>query len=180
MAQLGSRVQHALRAYTPNEQKAVRYAAKSFRANPDFDTERAMQELGVGEALVSVLDEKGVPTMVERANILPPRSSMSAVEEEKIAQIIASSPLDNKYKETVDRRSAFEILSEEREQEEKEAEQAKKKEEERKAAAKKPASGKTGRKTQSAFQKTVSSAATSIGRELGRQFIRGILGTFKR
>lgn len=185
LAQLGSRVQHALRAYTPNEQKAVRYAAKSFRANPDFDTERTLQELGVGEALVSVLDEKGVPTMVERANILPPRSSMNAVEDVKIQQIVSSSPLNGKYKDTVDRRSAFEILSEELKQAEKEAEreeEAKRREKERKEAAKKPASstGRTGRKKQSAFQKTVNSAANTIGRELGKQFIRGILGTFKR
>ncbi|MBO4896758.1 MAG: DUF853 family protein [Clostridia bacterium] len=184
LAQLGSRVQHALRAYTPNEQKAVRYAAKSFRANPDFDTERTLQELGVGEALVSVLDEKGVPTMVERANILPPRSSMSAVDDGKIQEIISSSPLDNKYKETIDRRSAFEILSEEREQAEqeaaREAEAKEKEKKEKEEAKKKASSGKTGRKKQSAFQKTVNSAATTIGRELGRRFIRGLLGNFKR
>ena len=184
LAQLGSRVQHALRAYTPNEQKAVRYAAKSFRANPDFDTERTLQELGVGEALVSVLDEKGIPTIVERANILPPRSSMNAVDEGKIGEIISSSPLGNKYKETIDRRSAFEILSEEREQAEREAareaEAKEKEKKEKEASKKKTSSGKPGRKKQSAFQKTVNSAATTIGRELGRKFIRGLLGTFKR
>ena len=88
LAQLGNRVQHALRAYTPNEQKALRYAARSFRVNPEFDTERTLQELATGEALVSVLDPKGVPGIVQRANILPPRSSMSAASDEEIQHAI--------------------------------------------------------------------------------------------
>ena len=181
LAQLGNRVQHALRAYTPNEQKNLRYASKSFRANPDFDTELALQELAVGEALVSALDEKGVPSIVQRANILPPRSSMDAADDVALQQIISSSPLNGKYKDAIDRRSAFEILSETENQSAREAEKTKKNTA-LKTSVKKTASSKggTGRKKQSAFEKTINSAASTIGRELGRQFVRGILGTFKR
>lgn len=179
LGQIGNRVQHALRAYTPNEQKALKYAAKSFRANPDFDTERILQELGVGEAIISVLDEKGIPTVVQRANILPPRSSMEIADDSVIANAINNSPLKSKYQETVDRQSAYEILLKQREQDEKikEREEEKKKEETKKKSVSKP---KTGRKRQSAFEKTVNSAANTIGRELGKQFIRGILGCLKK
>ena len=187
LSQIGNRVQHALRAYTPNEQKALRYAARSFRENPALDTERVLQELGVGEALVSVLDEKGVPGMVMKANILPPRSSMNIADEGIIKEAIDKSPLKNKYDTAIDRRSAYEILDEEEKQQAAEAEREAEKEEQerRKEQAKKPSSSqktssKTGRKKQSAFEKTVNSAANTIGRELGRSLIRGILGTLKR
>ncbi len=134
LAQIGNRVQHALRAYTPNEQKAIRAAAKSFRVNPKFDTETVLQELATGEALVSVLDEKGVPGIVERANILPPRSSMNAVPPAAIGTVMANSPLLEKYSETEDRESAFEILTAALEEEAKaKAEAEKAKEEELKA-----------------------------------------------
>jgi DNA helicase HerA-like ATPase len=88
LAQLSNRVQHALRAYTPAEQKAIRAAAKAFRVNPAFDTETALTELGVGEALVSFLDEKGIPTVVERAKILPPQSMMGIAEESAVQSVI--------------------------------------------------------------------------------------------
>ncbi|MBE7059667.1 MAG: DUF853 family protein [Ruminococcaceae bacterium] len=183
LAQIGSRVQHALRAYTPNEQKALHYAAKSFRENPAFDTEKVLQELGVGEAIVSVLDVKGVPTVVQRANILPPRSSMNIADEGVIKDAIENSPLKRKYDESVDRRSAYEMLDEQRLQEEKQAEreaEAKKSEAVLKTA--RSATRRTGsaRKKQSIFDKTISSAANTIGREIGRQLIRGILGNIKR
>lgn len=185
LSQIGNRVQHALRAYTPNEQKALRYAAKSFRENPAFDTERTLQELGVGEALVSVLDEKGVPTMVEKAGILPPKSSMSVAGEEILRAAVADSPLQQKYSVAVDRESAYEILQEESEQEavQKEREEAaaqKEKEQKAKEAAYRPAARKTGRKRQTAFQKSVNAAASTIGREIGRSLIRGILGNLKK
>ncbi|MBO4583588.1 MAG: DUF853 family protein [Clostridia bacterium] len=193
LSQIGNRVQHALRAYTPNEQKALRYAAKSFRVNPDFDTETVLQELATGEALVSVLDPKGVPGIVQRANILPPRSSMSAASEQEIRQAIFVSPLRDKYSEVVDRESAYELISEQREAEEKEraeaeakaqaekeaAEKAKQKEKEQKAkAAKKPS--KAARKTTAILSKTASSTANTIGRELGKSIIRGLFGTWKK
>ena len=184
LGQIGNRVQHALRAYTPKDQKALRAAAQSFRANKAFDTEEALQALGVGEALVSVLDEKGVPSIVEKANILPPRSSMNAVEESVIAKNVKSNSLYSKYAKLEDRESAYEILEEqaeeERKQEEKEAKKAEK-------AAKKAASKKTttkkksssSRKKTSAFEKVVNSAANTVGRELGKKLVRGLLGTLK-
>ncbi|MDR1796170.1 MAG: DUF853 domain-containing protein [Clostridiales Family XIII bacterium] len=111
LAQLGNKIQHALRAYTPAEQKAVRAAAQSFRANPAFDTEEAIGALGTGEALVSLLGTDGVPQVVERAKILPPRSFMGAAEEDLIRQRIANSPLYGKYAAAVDGVSAYEQLS---------------------------------------------------------------------
>lgn len=110
LAQLSNRVQHALRAYTPAEQKSVRAAAKTFRVNPAFDTEEAIMELGVGEALVSFLDEKGIPTICERAFILPPQSLMGAADEKTVNKLILSDEFDAKYRETVDRESAYEII----------------------------------------------------------------------
>ncbi len=174
LSQIGSRIQHALRAYTPNEQKALRAAANSFRENPAFDTQQVLQTLGVGEALVSVLDEKGVPTVVEQAGILPPHSSMSMAEAEVIQSVIKNSPLLQKYGKTQDRESAYEILAEAREKEEKQAEKAEEKEK-KTQKTKKTAST---RKKKSAFEKAVDSAANTIGRELGKKLVRGILGSF--
>ena len=192
LSQIGNRVQHALRAYTPNEQKALRYAAKSFRVNPDFDTETVLQELATGEALVSVLDPKGVPGIVQRANILPPRSSMSAASPEEIQRAIFVSPLRDKYSEIVDRESAYELIEEQREEEEaaraeaeakaqaeKEA-AAKAKEKEKKAKESAKKTSKVKRKTTSILSKTASSTANTIGRELGKSIIRGLFGTWKK
>ncbi len=111
LAQLSNRVQHALRAYTPAEQKAVRAAAKAFRENPDFDTEETLMQLGVGEALVSFLDEEGIPSVVERASILPPQSLMGAADADVVARLIAADEFDLKYRESVDRESAYEIIT---------------------------------------------------------------------
>lgn len=111
LAQLSNRVQHALRAYTPAEQKAVRAAANAFRANKEFDTEAALMELGVGEALVSFLDEDGIPTVVERAKILPPQSLMGPAEANAVANAVAADEFDLKYRESIDRESAYEIIT---------------------------------------------------------------------
>ena len=111
LAQLSNRVQHALRAYTPAEQKAVRAAAKAFRVNKEFDTEQAIMELGVGEALVSFLDEEGIPTVVERARILPPQSLMGPADDKSVQTLVVTDEFDLKYRESVDRESAFEILT---------------------------------------------------------------------
>lgn len=116
LAQLSNRVQHALRAYTPAEQKALRAAARAFRVNPAFDTEQALMELGVGEALVSLLDEHGVPTVVERARILPPQSRMGAADAEDVQACIQRDELDLKYRSTFDRESAYEIIQRANEQ----------------------------------------------------------------
>jgi len=183
LAQIGNRVQHALRAYTPNEQKAIRAAARSFRVNPAFDTETALQELAVGEALISVLDEKSVPGMVERAGILPPRSSMNAADPAAVAAAQGASPLRDKYVTSIDRESAYELLTarqqealEAKAQEEKAKEEAK--EEAKKAKEKAKSSSK--KKGSTVVSKTVNSALGSFGRELGRQLFRGLFGTLKK
>ena len=112
LAQLSNRIQHALRAYTPTEQKAVKVAASTFRQNPAFDTQTAIMELGVGEALVSFLDKKGIPGMVERAFILPPQSRMGMADPGAVEDVIALDEFDFKYRETIDRISAYEIITE--------------------------------------------------------------------
>ena len=111
LAQLGARVQHALRAYTPSEQKGLRAAADSFRANPAFDTAEAIQQLGVGEALVSTLDEKGVPSVVARTMIRPPSSRLGPILPAERTAVIAQSPVRGLYDEPKDRESAYEMLT---------------------------------------------------------------------
>ena len=110
LAQLGNRVQHSLRAYTPSEQKAVHAAAQAFRVNPEFDTEKAILELGTGEALISFQNEKGAPEIVERATILPPQSLMGAIDGITRNKVINSSPLVGRYDEALDPESAAEII----------------------------------------------------------------------
>jgi len=182
LSQIGNRVQHGLRAYTPADQKALRAAANSFRTNPKFDTEDTLVALGVGEALVSVLDEKGVPTIVEKAGILPPKSSMDAASDADVEFAIKQSPLFGKYEKTVDEESAFEKLTEQREKEEEEAKKAAEKEaKEKEKKAKEKSKKKTSsasKKATSAFTKTVNSAANTIGREVGKKIVRGIFDTF--
>ena len=192
LGQLGNRVQHALRAYTPNEQKYVKAAAKSFRANPSFDTEEAIMALGVGEALVSVLDADGIPTIVERANILPPHSSMAAVEAFTIQSVIDSNPLKAKYGITVDEESAYEILKGEAEEAAEEARLAaealkaekERKEQEKIRKAEEKEAERQRREKERKFKnsivgKVANSAVNTIGREVGRSLVRGILGSLK-
>jgi len=116
LGQLGNRVQHCLRAYTPQELKAVKTAASTLRENPDLDTEKAILELGTGEALVSFTNEEGMPSIVELAKILPPQSYMGEITKEEFDSIISNSVMETKYREVLDRESAFEKLSLEREQ----------------------------------------------------------------
>lgn len=111
LSQLGNRIQHALRAYTPKEQKAVRVAAESFRANPNFKTEDAITEMGTGEALVSTLQKGGVPSMVERTLIRPPSGRMGPLSEDERKQLVTGSPLAGKYETVLDRESAYEVLN---------------------------------------------------------------------
>jgi DNA helicase HerA-like ATPase len=110
LGQLGNRVQHALRAFTPRDQKAVKAAAQTMRPNPHFNTAQAITELSVGEALVSLLDEKGSPSMVERAFILPPASRIGPVSDAERAEIIKSSVIYGRYEQAVDRESAYEVI----------------------------------------------------------------------
>ncbi len=171
LGQLGNRVQHALRAFTPGDQKAVKAAADTFRANPKLDVVKAITELEVGEALVSVLDPKGAPTVVERAFVLPPRSRLTPLSPEERAQVIGESVLKGHYERVVDRESAYEKLKE-------------------KAAAQGAAEGAGGGVARQGGQAggkpsqagvligaMVKSAAHAIGSQLGRQIIRGVLGS---
>jgi DNA helicase HerA-like ATPase len=111
LAQLGNRVQHALRAFTPRDAKALRQAAETFRPNPDFDTETAIRECGTGEAVVSLLEAKGVPAMVSRTLIRPPQSRLGPITEPERAETIAASPLAGRYEKALDRQSAHELLA---------------------------------------------------------------------
>ena len=110
LSQLGNRVQHALHAYTPKEQKAVKTAAETFRPNPEFDTTEVISTLGTGEALVSVLEEKGAPSIVQQVDILPPQSFIGAIEDNYRAELMSISSLRGKYRDAVDRESAYEML----------------------------------------------------------------------
>lgn len=154
LSQLGNKVQHALRAYTPKDQKAVRATAESFRENPEFNTEEVLGELGTGEALVSFLDEKGVPGIVQRAYILPPRSCMGVASDAEIEAQIQNSPLFVKYNQVLDRESAYEILSEKATV--MEAEETEEKKEK-----------KTKKKT-TAVERAVGNATASMGRSAAR------------
>ncbi len=166
LAQLSNRVQHGLRAYTPAEQTAIRAAARSFRVNPAFDTEEALQSLGTGEALVSFLEEDGTPAVVERAMILPPQSLMGPADESVVSRAIAASEFDLKYRECVDRESAYEIIL--RASEELRGQQ-------QEAAAEKPAP-RTGRRGKSTFEKLAGAAMSSVANSLGTNLINTALG----
>jgi DNA helicase HerA-like ATPase len=168
LGQLGNRVQHALRAFTPKDQKAVKAAAETFRARPGLDVTKAITELAVGEALVSVLDPKGVPTPVERAMIHPPRSRLTPLSPEDLTANIKGSVLFGNYERAVDRESAYEKLKARAEQVIGEAA---------------PALSRTGRSAEPQseasrmFGAMAKSAAHAIGSQIGRQIIRGVLGS---
>jgi hypothetical protein len=171
LGQLGNRVQHALRAFTPGDQKAVKAAADTFRANPKLDVVKAITELEVGEALVSVLDPKGAPTVVERAFVLPPRSRLTPLSPEERAQVIGESVLKGHYERVVDRESAYEKLKEKAAQQ---------------GAAEGTGGGVAGQGRQAGGKPSqagvligamVKSAAHAIGSQIGRQIIRGVLGS---
>ena len=167
LGQLGNRVQHALRAFTPKDQKAVKAAAETFRANPKLNVVKAITELEVGEAFVSVLDEKGSPTIVERAFICPPHSRLSPLTSDERAQSIRGSVLYGHYEKTVDRESAYEKLKTRAEQM-----NGTSQEETQKRRAAEPKS-----QTEQLLGAAVKSAAHAIGSQLGRQIIRGVLGS---
>jgi DNA helicase HerA-like ATPase len=184
LGQLGNRVQHALRAYTPRDQKAVKAAADTFRPNPALDTAQVITELGVGEALVSFLDEKGRPNIVERAFILPPASRIGPISAAERQAAMAQSLVAGVYEQTVDRESAHEIISAR-------VAAAQPAPTSAPAAPGKPAEAAdsgiggmlgglfgaaTGRR-ESAVQAMMKSAARSIGSQVGREIIRGVLGS---
>lgn len=205
LAQLGNRVQHALRAYTPREQKAVKTAADTFRANPDFKTDEAITQLGTGEALVSTLEGKGAPSMVERTLIRPPSGRIGPISETERSQVMNMSPVAGVYDRDIDRESAFEILGA-RAKKVADAEAAKRQVEEQPAennsaagrwtlpgfgdkeddaaTAKPAAKGRSGYQRESVVEAAMKSAArsvaSSVANQIGRALVRGILGSLKR
>ncbi|MBK7704272.1 MAG: DUF853 family protein [Acidobacteria bacterium] len=184
LGQLGNRVQHALRAFTPRDQKAVRSAAETFRQNPEIDVETAITELGVGEALVSFLDAKGTPSMVERAFVIPPHSHIGPVTPEQRQQLISNSIVAGQYEKVVDRESAHELIkartdaaaaAQQAEAEALAAQEAAEKQAKEDAREERAAGGSS--RTDSAFGAFAKSAARSIGSNVGRQLVRGVLGS---
>lgn len=207
LSQLGNRVQHALHAYSPSDQKAVKVAAETFRPNPAFDTKTAITELGTGEALVSFLDETGAPGIVQRAFILPPQSLMGPVDAEFMKNAIESCEIGKKYNAAVDRESAYEILTgktakaeeekekaaaeaEAKEAEEKarlqaekaaaRAEEKARKEAEKEAEREVKAREKAKKEATKAVERVAKSAINSFGRQAARSLVRGILGALKK
>ena len=195
LGQLGNRVQHALRAFSTRDQKAVRAAAETMRDNANLDEETAITELGVGEALVSFLDEKGRPGIVERAFIVPPRGQIGPVDPAKRQQLMQTSLVAGVYERTVDRESAYETLKARAEQVQAQNEQAQAQAEAaaRKAEAEAPAgggglggvlgdllggaTGAGGRRREGMVEALAKSAARSVGSQVGRAIIRGVLGS---
>ena len=179
LSQLGNRIQHALRVYTPREIAAVKAAASTFRANPDFDTMKAISDLGTGEALVSTLEDKGVPSIVERTTIRPPSSQIGPITPEERQNLIKTSPVSGRYDETVDRQSAYEML-----QKNTEEKQSNNNQQEGGSfwdtifgEDKKNSRGQSV--AEAAVKSITRTAANSIGRSLaraGEQYVRGLLG----
>lgn len=201
LGQLGNRVQHALRAYTPSELKIVKAAADSFRVNPAFDTAEAITEMATGEALVSFLDEDGRPGIVERVMIVPPQSAFGDLDMESRNQIMHQSSLWKKYSVTIDRESAYEILQErvarQNSMDQKEEERLEKLEQWKEKELKKSGSQNTlggqnseakskkkstssGYQRQTTVEKATNAVVTTIGREVSRSLVRGILGSLKK
>ncbi len=174
LGQLGNRVQHALRAFTPRDQKVVKTVAQTFRTNPKLDVERVITELKVGEALVSFLDENGQPGIVDRALILPPKSQIGPITPDLRMKSIRQSMFYGLYEKVIDRESAYELLKAR-------AMRASQPQVPSvpypKVPAPAPPKQKPARKTDSVLESMAKSAARSVGRELGRQILRGVLGT---
>ncbi len=178
LGQLGNRIQHALRAYTPRDKKAVKAAATTFRENPDLDTQTVITELGVGEALVSVLDPEGVPTIVQKTKIRPPESRMGPATQSERKAVFEISPIKDVYDTKVDRESASEKLKARTEEAAKKAE--KEIDEEREYKAKKTKSKSTRKRRragETTTQTVVKSATKMITSRLGQSIIRGIMGS---
>ena len=192
LGQLGNRFQHALRAFTARDKKQLRQAAETYRENPRFDTEEAIREVGVGEAVTSMLQKKGVPGIVERTLIRPPSSQLGPLGAAERKAVIDASPIAGKYEAKKDRKSAFETLASRADQAAKEAEEAERKEEEAEAAEREYRAGRrysgekvgrsTSRRTRSRKSESIGeSIANVVVKELkgttGRRIVRGIFGT---
>lgn len=171
LGQLGNRVQHALRAFTPRDQEVVKAAAETFRANPKFDVEQVITQLAVGEALVSFLDAKGTPGVVERAMVCPPRGQIGPITPEQRAELIKSSVLYGHYEKSIDRESAYEMLSVRVEKE------TAAREEQAKAREVARQSAKKGRQREGMITSMAKSVLRSAGTQIGREVVRGVLGS---
>lgn len=191
LGQLGNRVQHALRAFTPRDERAVKAAANTFRQNPNFDAADVIKELGVGEALTSFLDAKGRPGIVERTLIRPPTSRLGPATESERKTVMDASPVAGRYEKEVDRESAFEILQARADKAAAAAEAAEKAEAEARRKAleakereKAERAANRGRKrssrSDSVIETAAKSAARSVARSLGRELVRGLLGMLRR
>ncbi|MCR9077566.1 MAG: DUF853 domain-containing protein [Hyphomonadaceae bacterium] len=187
LAQLGNRIQHALRAYTPSERKGVRAAADSFRENPAFDAEEVITDLGVGEALVSTLDEKGAPGVVQRTLVRPPSSRLGPATDEERKAEMKNSPVAGLYDEAIDRESAYEILLKREEEAAKAAEKLAKEEmdaqrelEKKKARTKKKKPTRRRSTRMTTTERAVNTATRTITRRITDYVLRGILGGRRR
>ncbi len=195
LGQLGNRVQHALRAFTPRDQKAVRAAAETFRANPKLKVEEAITQLGVGEALVSTLQDQGIPGVVERTLIRPPRSRIGALTPEERKLVLSRSPVGSRYNEAADRESAYERLTQRAQQASQTAAAAQSQADwqqqvrdtwgpaSRERVSTRPRTGiSRGRQTvmEAATKSAARSVASTVGREIGKQLLRGLLGSLRR
>jgi uncharacterized protein len=171
LGQLGLKIQHALRAYTPKDQQVVKSVATTFRSNPKIDTEKAIQELKTGEALVSVLNKDGSPAPVERIFIRPPESQLGPVTPQQRSEIIGRSPFSGRYEQEVDRESAYELLKKKAERQIEEAA------EDQQIKQRKTKAPTRSSNRQSAGEALLTSAARAVGSTVGRQIIRGIMGS---
>jgi DNA helicase HerA-like ATPase len=203
LAQLGNRVQHALRAYTPREQKAVKTAADTFRPNPDFNCAETITQLGTGEALVSTLEAKGVPSMVQRTLIRPPASRLGPITPQERQKLIAESPVAGQYDETVDRESAFEMLQKKALEAQQAEERAQQQDDSREtgrsrwtlpdfgddysqgssgrgSTRSRPAPRPRASNRQTVAEAAIKSVVRSVGSQVGRALVRGILGSLKK
>jgi DNA helicase HerA-like ATPase len=182
LAQLSNRIQHALRAYTPREQKAVKVAAETFRPNPEFSTEEAITQLGIGEALVSVLEDKGVPSIVGRTMIRPPSAQVGPLSPAERDSILANSPVGQLYDEITDRESAFEVLARRARDRQLAEERQRIEDEERRAAERTYQEARPRRSSsrQTPAEAAMNSLARTVANRLGDALVRGILGGLKR
>ncbi len=172
LGQLGLKIQHALRAFTPRDMKVIRAAAQSFPPNPEFDTQTAVTAQGIGEALVSVLDDKGRPLPVQQVLIRPPESQIGALSESDRQNSIQRSPLKGRYDDAVDRESAYEILKKRVKEIQAQNDEVKE------TTTREKADTSGGRKRQSTGEAFIKSAVRAIGSQIGRQIVRGIMGSF--
>lgn len=185
LGQLGNRVQHALRAFTPKDKAAVKTAAQTFRVNPEFSTEEVITQLGTGEALVSVLDEKGAPSMVMKAKMLFPLSQIGALTPERRKSIIEHSRVAGKYDKAIDRHSAFEEITERRARAEEDEAKEKERKQKTKNQEKEEKTKSSGKKKDTSFKKTaigamIISVLTTFFRKLANELVKMILGNSKK